>query len=231
MKICISSGTRLLFSCIWQVLFCDISRISRAGEAAIGDTTNLMLLRVDLHRLFDQPGFALMPKAGKIVCYFVEMSELVPLLHNVTLRPLNGVAIEYIFSRFAWNTFNYTGEFLSTTVDRILFIFKVGAVAPTIGKVLSDKYQTLRNKTHSHSASPTKCVRKYTLDGQLEEQKKDFAYSDDAEFLPLTKRTRRSFSHAITTSPSARLFLSPSADRLSHSSLLTLTSPLNSTFP
>jgi HNH endonuclease len=207
-----------------------ISRMSRSGESAIGDTTNLMLLRVDLHRLFDEPRFALVPKAGNIVCHFVEMSELVPLLHNVTLQPLNGVAIEYIFSRFAWSIFNYTGEFLTTTVDRMLFILDAGAIFPTIRKVPGDECRTLKSQTRSRSASPTKRARKRTPDSQAEEQEKDVAYSNDAEFLPSTKPARRSFSRAITTSPSARLSLS-SADGPPSSPPLTLTSPPDSTFP
>lgn len=73
--------------------------------AATDDQRNLLLLRSDLHRLFDMRKFVMVPKGSAWVAHVLEgrpSEELAALYHNVELQPLVDLSIECLFARFAW---------------------------------------------------------------------------------------------------------------------------------
>ncbi|KAI1149838.1 hypothetical protein F4825DRAFT_429013 [Nemania diffusa] len=80
----------------------------------IDDDANMMLIRRDLHSMFDRQRFALVPKSQH-PCPIVHVlipggfGELQALYHNRPLQPSptsSGVCSEFLFARFAWAIFS-----------------------------------------------------------------------------------------------------------------------------
>ena len=78
----------------------------------INDDSNLILLRSDMHRLFDKRRFTIAPKTSSdslpnIVLHVLlpnMHSELHTLYHNRRLHgAATGISIEFLFARFAWS--------------------------------------------------------------------------------------------------------------------------------
>lgn len=69
------------------------------------DVSNALLLRRDLHWLFDRRNFVFVPKRGRWVCHVMDQlgeGELVDCYHNVPLLPLRGIGNEFLLARVAW---------------------------------------------------------------------------------------------------------------------------------
>ncbi|KAG9625128.1 hypothetical protein KCU64_g19447, partial [Aureobasidium melanogenum] len=100
---------------------------------------NALLLRSDIHTVFDQRRFAITPKPlpvasdsaathGLAVHLFSPglSEQFARLYHGVALRPLHGVPPEYLFARFAWTVFAYSAQFLEQGTKRALYIVHDG---------------------------------------------------------------------------------------------------------
>jgi hypothetical protein len=105
----------------------------------VNDWRNLILLRSDLHFIFDARKFAVVPKlphAAEKPAFVVHAlvgdagSEIVQLYHDVTLQPLTGIAIEYLLARFAWTIICFANNFLGGGSPRALRV-REGAVYKT----------------------------------------------------------------------------------------------------
>ncbi|KAK1749400.1 hypothetical protein QBC47DRAFT_355061 [Echria macrotheca] len=84
--------------------------------SAINDDKNLLLLRKDLHSLFDARRFTLVPRrfgacppeSAELVTHVLLPSgspELVGLYHNRLPQQIRGISVELLFARFAWSLF------------------------------------------------------------------------------------------------------------------------------
>ncbi len=84
--------------------------------SAINDKKNMLVLRKDLHHLFDARRFAFVPKrfggsgpeSAELVTHVLLPSgspEFVDLYHNRLPQLIRGSSIECIFARFAWSLF------------------------------------------------------------------------------------------------------------------------------
>ncbi|POR32602.1 Uncharacterized protein TPAR_07172 [Tolypocladium paradoxum] len=84
--------------------------------SAISDDKNILILRKDLHHLFDARRFTFVPKRfGACTSEFAELvthvllpsgsPELVGLYHNRSPQPIRGISVECLFARFAWSLF------------------------------------------------------------------------------------------------------------------------------
>lgn len=103
------------------------------GETLL-DIRNLILLRSDVHRVFDGQILAFVPKSAgqaadsseptalpSLVTHFLgPTSALHRLYHNITLHELSDVCPEFLFARFAWSLFPLLTNFLSTRSTRAL---------------------------------------------------------------------------------------------------------------
>lgn len=99
------------------------------------DPSNIMLLRQDLHHLFDQRRFTLVPKrtreneTPKLSIHLLASglsTELGQLYHNRVLQPLRGIAVPFLFARFAWSIFaDQTLPFFKGTAKYAVSIFDV----------------------------------------------------------------------------------------------------------
>ena len=78
---------------------------SRETNYGIHDDANLLLLRKDLHVLFDAKYWAFVPREGRAVVTFLRCSKYaMPFYHGRAAHPLQANAA-YVFARFAWSIF------------------------------------------------------------------------------------------------------------------------------
>ncbi|KAI4173591.1 MAG: hypothetical protein LQ348_006533 [Seirophora lacunosa] len=103
----------------------DYGEVISGGRQGINDPSNVMLLRTDLHRAWDNMRFVHTPKRSgtgnvEVVTHvLVHSNELGDLYHNTQLHQL-GVARECLFARFAWTIFPLLSGFLQQGQDRYL---------------------------------------------------------------------------------------------------------------
>ena len=94
----------------------------------VNDGCNLILLRSDLHSIFEARQFAIVPKLSHAekpvfvvhVLLGDAQSEIVQLYHDVPLQPLTEIAIEFLFARFAWTIIRSAHNFLGGGLPRAL---------------------------------------------------------------------------------------------------------------
>lgn len=124
-------------------------------DKQLDDTGNALLLREDLHTLFDRNNFVFTPKMdeeGKIaiVIHVLDLSrELEYFYHNVRLKPAPNVHQCYFLTRFAWSIFKFFEHFVTNGVDRKLLI------GSSISKMFSPK-ECKNFIIRGRNASPTK---------------------------------------------------------------------------
>ncbi|KAL8725169.1 MAG: hypothetical protein Q9166_007523 [cf. Caloplaca sp. 2 TL-2023] len=99
----------------------------RRSRSAITDLSNLILLRADLHRSFDDDKkFVFVPKKpqpnlSNMVTHLLSPSDEFGLLyHNTAAYSLDLVPRQYLFARFAWAIFPLIEPFLLSNVKRFL---------------------------------------------------------------------------------------------------------------
>lgn len=109
------------------------SMFRHAAEPALSMATdcsdNALLLRKDVHHLWDDHKFAIVPKKNKWACHVLAnppTTELRKKYHNLEIQPLAGVALEFLFARFALAVFNYLNVFLQAGVERTLVLVAEG---------------------------------------------------------------------------------------------------------
>ena len=92
------------------------------AKASVGDGANMMLLRADVHSLYDKDKWTIVPKDTSLVFHLLSPSlELSRLYHNVPLQDnLNGVSMEYLLAAFARAIFPSLVPFLRNGVRRWL---------------------------------------------------------------------------------------------------------------
>jgi len=137
---------------------------------------NGILLRSDIHTIFDQKRFALVPKPSSTtptIWSFVahlttpgSCQELAMLYHNVMLQPLTGIAIEFLLARFAWTIFGNSKYFLLRRVKRVLCLAEDGQTK--IRELSGDECKALR-QARAKSGSPKK-RKPATQEGQQDEE-------------------------------------------------------------
>lgn len=95
-------------------------------DRILDDTANALLLREDLHTQFDANKFVIVPKmevgsagtASIVTHLLMPIRELGMLHHNVRLKPILNVRMEFLFARFALAIFRHFEQFLMGGVDR-----------------------------------------------------------------------------------------------------------------
>ncbi|TQV90290.1 HNH endonuclease domain-containing protein [Cordyceps javanica] len=134
----------------------DLSSDTRCAENAI-------LLRRDLHKLWDDHRFAIVPKQGKWILHALWRSpsnELESEFHNLELQPLYGVARHFLLCRFALAILSKS-VFLNQSVDRRLVTLD-GEDTPRVQAMSANEYKNLfatARRANSRSQSPKKRPR------------------------------------------------------------------------
>lgn len=131
----------------------------RPGSEPVDDAQNAILLRSDVHTIFDQKRFAIVPKSSVLLVHILAPGsslQLTSLYHNVSLQPLVGVAIQYVLARFAWTIFAQSVNFVQQGLTRRLCIY-VGDGNTSIADLSGDQCrQLLSPGAKSRSQSPRK---------------------------------------------------------------------------
>ncbi|EJP60774.1 uncharacterized protein BBA_10277 [Beauveria bassiana ARSEF 2860] len=160
---------------------------------------NAILLRRDLHKLWDDHRFAFVPKQGKWVLHALWRSpsnELETEYHNLELQPLYGVATHFLFCRFALAILSKS-VFLSQSVERRLVTLD-GDDRPLVQSMSSNEYRKListARRANSRSQSPKKRARSAqgTDETEIDEAELDWSASS-AQYEQRGRRRRRIWS-------------------------------------
>lgn len=81
----------------------------------LNDMSNLLLLRSDLHKAFDDRIFVFFPKAddGFVVHFLKQTTDLGEIHHNSYLHPIPACSPRLLYVRFAWAIFPCLSGFLA----------------------------------------------------------------------------------------------------------------------
>lgn len=167
------------------------------------DPRNAILLRSDVHTLFDAKRFIIVPKKGKWVThvlYGAVQDELARSFHDVHVQPLTDVSVEFMFARFVY-TIHALSTFTLSGGKRALLVIKSGETRRERVEVTGLQYKTQlapRSRVGSRTPSPSKRRRDDTPADDADIS--NFDEVDDSEFRGRRRRRRLSYE---TTSPSS----------------------------
>ncbi|KAI9679117.1 MAG: hypothetical protein M1829_001787 [Trizodia sp. TS-e1964] len=91
------------------------------GTYIMDDMANGIMLRRDIHFVFDSKEFVFVPKNNKIVTHFLGQSEDLGILyHNHATQPLKDTSKEFLYARFAYSVFPLLLKFLIRGPNRFI---------------------------------------------------------------------------------------------------------------
>lgn len=90
-----------------------------SGDSVTDDISNAIALRSDIHTLFDNGRFVIVPKASRWVAHFCGFTNTIgSLYHNTSLDIALDVSPQHLLVRFAWTVFPFIRKFMEMGVDR-----------------------------------------------------------------------------------------------------------------
>ncbi|KAL7893257.1 hypothetical protein HDV63DRAFT_387472 [Trichoderma sp. SZMC 28014] len=161
---------------------------------------NAILLRRDLHKMWDDHYFAIVPKKGKWVIHLfrnISPNELESQYHNLELQSLSGVARHFFFCRFALAIFSKS-TFLNQNVSRKLVTLDSEGTAQerSVPAAVYQKWFPPVGRAKSRSQSPKK--RQRSVQGNDADKDcadcTDCTLSDSENENERGRRRKRSFS-------------------------------------
>lgn len=137
----------------------NISR-SLSPDCCTDDLSNALALRADIHRIFDEARFVIVPKENTWVAHFLQITHsLGYLYHNTAPGLAISVSTEALLTRFAWAIFQSVMLVQGGGGKRRLRIKTIedGEIVERIQDMNVNTYQnTLRACGQSRSRSPRK---------------------------------------------------------------------------
>ncbi|KAJ3498356.1 hypothetical protein NLG97_g1186 [Lecanicillium saksenae] len=160
-------------------------RTEASPSNATNDTSNALLLRSDLHQAFDNRQLVLVPKWGAWA-----------------IHALSGLAVEYLFARFAWTVLGQTTFVRAGVARRLVLVGEDGRshTSDVSGKECRDGFlpALARGKSRSHSRS--RSPKKRTRDELVQDEWGDLSDSTDEDIgdsdWGTRGRARKRLSHA-----------------------------------
>lgn len=116
------------------------------GFYTLDDAGNGIALRRDIHFSFDSKSFAIVPKNGKWVTHFFDLTnDYGPEHHNQPVELMKEVSPAFVLARLAWTIFPLLSAFVTRGVSRILqYRIKVdGQYAKETKKLSADQIDQL----------------------------------------------------------------------------------------
>jgi len=165
----------------------------------INSPQNYLLLRSDIHQLWDQRQFSILPRRieteeGESVAWVAYVTkqhpreEVVRLYHDVCLQPLRGVESMALFCRFAWHVLQAMDAFLRKGIPRWLTVIDLtdGTVTTRLctAKECADQNFTRRGRSQSPKKRP--------LPEDRDEQEDEDSYCGGSESSAFSRRGWRS---------------------------------------
>lgn len=161
------------------------------------DPLDVVLLRSDIHALFDARRFFLVPKKGAWVSHVSSGSpsdELPTLYLNVELQPLKEVAVEFLLARFAWAIFARCTFILPGPLVRNLLVVRTHTLDQTVREMSGDQYLAEfrprnTNSLQSRNKSPKKRTRVSSALGDDDEMEgsEDEFWEEESRGRPLRR--------------------------------------------
>ena len=181
------------------------------GERAIDDVHNMILLRADLHKAFDDNKFAFVPKRetssepGGRIPYVVHMlspsKELIKLNHNVHLQASDKLVPQFLLARLALSIFPmFEGFLLKPQVSRKILTQEGGIHKATPGECQGYTSQT---GARSRQTSPSKAG---SAAGSPKRRRLDNVQEGEGHYIAVehqNKRARMSTADAEEPTPDA----------------------------
>lgn len=109
------------------------------------DVRNAILLCANIRYTFEMRRFALVPKRGSWAIHVLSGlpgDELAAVYHNVKPQQLSGIAVEFLFARFAWTVLAQS-VFLRAGVTRRLIIVRRETGVPSVSDVSGQECRTM----------------------------------------------------------------------------------------
>lgn len=139
---------------------------SSAGRDAVDSQYNGLLLREDIHSLYDRMGFSLIPKADytgvwRLAAHVHNLHSptVFKAYHNQVLRPVKGVVPEYLLARFAWDIFPQVRAFLQGNRHRRLAVLDANGNRATRWHTGEECRDLCEGQGKGRSTSPSKRKR------------------------------------------------------------------------
>ncbi|KAI0478367.1 hypothetical protein F4859DRAFT_54853 [Xylaria cf. heliscus] len=124
---------------------------------------NAMLLRRDLHKLWDMHKFALVPKQGRWVVHILDngrTTELQDNYHNIELQALQDVRAEFLLARFALAILSDMTIFVRQPLPRAVIMVKDDSREAQVRSLSGkDCYKLFGRPSKNRSHSPKKRSR------------------------------------------------------------------------
>ncbi|KAI9684798.1 MAG: hypothetical protein M1829_000173 [Trizodia sp. TS-e1964] len=163
---------------------------ARVDSPSVDGLWNSILLRSDIHTLFDTRRFIIVPKNGKWVAHVLEpgfSKQFMHLYHNVELQPLRDIGLQQLFARFAWAIISYAKGFVEDG-PRVLAVLGDSRTILT-REFPADECAQLTKPNKSGSASPRK--RKASQSVITEEELEDLDVPTELEEEDRGRKRRR----------------------------------------
>ncbi|KAM3426104.1 hypothetical protein NHJ13734_009660 [Beauveria thailandica] len=180
-------------------------RTEASPSNATNDTSNALLLRSDLHQAFDNRQLVLVPKWGAWAIHVLSGlpgEELAAVYHNVPPQALSGLAVEYLFARFAWTVLGQTTFVRAGVARRLVLVGEDGRshASDVSGKECRDGFLPALARGKSRSQSRSHSPKKRTRDELAQDEWGDLSDSTDGDIgdsdWGTRGRARKRSSHA-----------------------------------
>jgi hypothetical protein len=167
---------------------------SRRDQEVVNGDENVILLREDVHTLWDRMCFSFVPKlTSDDTCAWVvhvhkPSQEMHALYHNLQLQPLTGIRHEFLLARFAWDIYPSLQGFLQRMVTRRLKLPSgVEDVSGMDCKGLCEKQGYGRSSPTRSTSRKQSPKRKH---GDMEEECGEEPYDTDSAISGMSPGTR-----------------------------------------
>ncbi len=137
---------------------------------SIDAVTNAILLRADLHHVFDRKYFIIVPKAAtpsadiSILAHVLMTHELRVQFHNRRLHPLSYASPSLLFARFVWSLFPNLDEFLRINPSARVRVYNVDQSEVLPQEELAKQEYSFMKRSRSRAESGTRTSTTDTTD-------------------------------------------------------------------
>ncbi|KAM3501791.1 hypothetical protein MY10362_005280 [Beauveria mimosiformis] len=169
---------------------------------------NAMLMGAQLHSVYDQREFVIIPKWGAWLVHVLSGphgEELAAVYHNLEPQPLSGLAVEYLFARFAWTVLAQTC-FLEAGVPRRLVVRGKDGL-PTACEVSGTDCRIMFTPSLSRSKSRSQSPKQRVRDDTAEDKDNFHRVTEYDDAVWVTRgRPRKRSAYQSDTTPAASSF-------------------------
>ena len=149
-------------------------------RATMTHSSNFLLLRVDVHKLWDQRQFTIVPRTvdeqqaerTDWVTYVLKRhppAEVINLYHDVSLQPITGIDVLFLFCRFAWTIFESLDIFLEQGSARWLMVRNPMTGSEEAAQFSSNKCRDQNFTRRGRTQSPKKAKRAASNEEEIED--------------------------------------------------------------